>query len=400
MRRVAIGCLGIQLLAILVAALPCAPTRAEAANARGVRQVALAQLLMLRAAPSELAGPAHQPRFALTSSTAPSTTLTLVGSYDTPGAAESVVVSGTLAFVADGFSGVQILDISTPSAPVLRGSYATPGHAIAIQVVGTLAFVTDNTHGLVILDIHNPQQPTFVGAYPLAGTTEPAQVVGTVAYVPNVPSGLVMLDIHDPSHPQLRGAYTGTGETFTLISTQVAGGYAYLVGYGESPLWINALEILDVSNPAKPVRLSHLSTDQNSGLGTIGVVGSFAYIVGGTKAGYSALVIIDVHDPVHPFQAGGYYDLPWREAPLSFDIVGGVAILSTFNQTTSTDRLFFVDVSDPAHSQLRSDYPSYIPRSGAMSIQCVGDDLYLAEGLAGLEIVRLNRPYREFFPLT
>ena len=45
----------------------------------------------------------------------------LVGSYDTSGYALGVTVSGTLAYVADGDSGLQIIDVSNPAAPALRG---------------------------------------------------------------------------------------------------------------------------------------------------------------------------------------------------------------------------------------------------------------------------------------
>ena len=199
----------------------------------------------------------------LATTNTPTTTLTLVGSYDTPGNAHSVVVSGTLAFVADGFGGVHILDISTPGAPLLRGSYATTGLASSVQVVGRHAFVTDESHGLLILDVSNPQQPALVVAYPIAGTTMPVEVVGSVAYVPNIPSGLLLLDIHDVAHPQLRGVYSGTGQSFAPTAVQVVGTLAYLIG-GDEESGINALEILDVTNPATPARLGRLPAEQNA----------------------------------------------------------------------------------------------------------------------------------------
>jgi hypothetical protein len=46
----------------------------------------------------------------------------LAGSYDTPGYALGVAVAGDLAFVADEGSGLQVIDISDPTNPVLTGS--------------------------------------------------------------------------------------------------------------------------------------------------------------------------------------------------------------------------------------------------------------------------------------
>src|SRR5262245_59724435 len=43
----------------------------------------------------------------------------LLGHYDTPDQALEVAVSGTVAYVADRISGLQIIDISNPASPTL-----------------------------------------------------------------------------------------------------------------------------------------------------------------------------------------------------------------------------------------------------------------------------------------
>ncbi|MFN6036363.1 MAG: hypothetical protein ACK48B_20510, partial [Dolichospermum sp.] len=47
------------------------------------------------------------------------------------------------AYVADGFSGLQIIDISNPTTPTLKGNYDTSGFAFGVQVVGNYAYVGD-----------------------------------------------------------------------------------------------------------------------------------------------------------------------------------------------------------------------------------------------------------------
>jgi len=49
-----------------------------------------------------------------------------LGSYDTPDEARSVTIVGTTAYVADRFSGLQIIDVSDPTMPVWLGEYDTP----------------------------------------------------------------------------------------------------------------------------------------------------------------------------------------------------------------------------------------------------------------------------------
>ncbi|MCH8333524.1 hypothetical protein IIC65_06275 [Candidatus Sumerlaeota bacterium] len=77
----------------------------------------------------------------------------------TPGLARDVAVSGSLAYVTDELSGLQIIDVSDPSAPVLVGSYDTPGIALRVAVSGSLAFVADYKGGLQILRYTGPVPP-------------------------------------------------------------------------------------------------------------------------------------------------------------------------------------------------------------------------------------------------
>ena len=62
-------------------------------------------------------------------------------------------MAGNLAFVADGLSGLQVIDISDPSSPVLAGSYDTLDSAVDVAVAGNLAFVADNPTSLQVIEV-------------------------------------------------------------------------------------------------------------------------------------------------------------------------------------------------------------------------------------------------------
>ncbi len=87
------------------------------------------------------------------------------GSYDTPGLADGVAVAGDHAFVADGTSGLQVIDISDPTNPTLAGTYDTPGNARRVAVAGNHAFVADGDVGLQVIDITDPTSPALAGTY-------------------------------------------------------------------------------------------------------------------------------------------------------------------------------------------------------------------------------------------
>ncbi|MEK7677697.1 MAG: hypothetical protein AAB676_17855, partial [Verrucomicrobiota bacterium] len=61
-----------------------------------------------------------------------------VGVYDTSGNARGVVVAGGYAYVADGWAGLQVIDVRNPTAPVRVGGYDTSGHASGVVVAGGL----------------------------------------------------------------------------------------------------------------------------------------------------------------------------------------------------------------------------------------------------------------------
>jgi hypothetical protein len=58
---------------------------------------------------------------------------------------------GTVANVADGGAGLQILDVSNPAQVKRLGGYDTSGYAHGVQVVGTVAYVADGEACLQIL---------------------------------------------------------------------------------------------------------------------------------------------------------------------------------------------------------------------------------------------------------
>ena len=97
--------------------------------------------------------------------------------YDT-GYAQDVEVVGNYAYLADGDSGLQIIDISNPTNPTLKGNYDTPDYAYGVQVVGNYAYVADGDSGLQIIDISNPTNPTLKGNYDTSGFAQDVQVVG------------------------------------------------------------------------------------------------------------------------------------------------------------------------------------------------------------------------------
>ena len=86
----------------------------------------------------------------------------LIGNRDTYGFAWDVQIVGRYAYVADGGSGLQIIDITDPKNPTLKGN--SKGFAFDVQIVGKYAYVA-GLSGLGIIDISNPITLTPKGGY-------------------------------------------------------------------------------------------------------------------------------------------------------------------------------------------------------------------------------------------
>jgi hypothetical protein len=73
------------------------------------------------------------------------------------------VLEGELAYVADGASGLQVVDVSVPTAPVIIGHLDTPGFAWGISVGGGHAYIADGS-GMMVADVGAPTAPAIVGS--------------------------------------------------------------------------------------------------------------------------------------------------------------------------------------------------------------------------------------------
>src|SRR4029078_1635717 len=76
----------------------------------------------------------------------------LVGSSpDEPGVALALAVAGNYAYVGSKRAVLHILDVSYPHAPAWVGSYQTPGRANGVTVSGAHVYVNHGDGGLLIL---------------------------------------------------------------------------------------------------------------------------------------------------------------------------------------------------------------------------------------------------------
>jgi RHS repeat-associated protein len=101
---------------------------------------------------------------------------TLLRRYNTPGDAQHVVVSGGLAYVADGLAGLTILDVSNPTTPTVCAYYPTNGLAQDVCVANGLVYLADDRNGLWIFRYTGPERVPIPPSNLVLTSVSPPQI--------------------------------------------------------------------------------------------------------------------------------------------------------------------------------------------------------------------------------
>lgn len=292
-------------------------------------------------------------------------TPTSAGNYDTPGIAQDVTVAGNYAYVADMNSGMRIIDISNPAIPTETGFYVTYYPARGVTIAGNYAYIARHG-GLTIIDISNPAAPTEVGNCDTQGIGFAVTVAGSYAYLASEDGGLRIIDISNPVSPTEAGFYDTPG---FALDVMVAGNYAYVAdGSG-------GLRIIDISNPASPSETGSYNTEGDSN--NVKVSGNYAYVADGNLG----LRIIDISNPTTPSEAG-FYMTPGLAVDNT--IAGNYAYVADY-----ANGLHIIDTSSPP-TPIETGF--YDTPGSVWGVTVAGDYAYVADGDWGLRIIDISNP--------
>lgn len=252
---------------------------------------------------------------------------TWVGSFDTPGSANSVVVRGDFAYVADGFSGLQAINIITPGACFRVGGYRTSGYTRDLKISGHYAYMAVDNVGLQVIDISDPTNCTLAGSCSFSGALAyGVDVSSGRAYLANA-NGLQIMDIEDPANPR----FLASGCAGPVLNSVVSGTNAYVIN-------VHYLKTINVGNPFACTQLGSysFSTIPKS----LRIAGSYAYVADDT----AGLEVINVSNLASCVRVGGY-----NTTGTSY----GVAINGTNACVADgTSGLATIDISSPSRCLL------------------------------------------------
>ncbi|MBL9135996.1 MAG: hypothetical protein JNK85_09020 [Verrucomicrobiales bacterium] len=240
-------------------------------------------------------------------------------------------VGATVAAMAGGEGGVQIIDLTNAHAPRLAGNFFTSRSTQRVAVFGQHAFTVDWLTGLEVVDISNRHQPYRVGGIFQNGTFTVALAPGW-AYV-GARDAIHAIDVGDPSEPRRASVFESPG---LIDDLAISGSRLYAAAEDAGLL------TLDISNPAQPGFLHRLPL---AGIAhRIKAAGSRIYVASFLMSGGGVLQVIDGSDPARPQQVGIH---PVSNNPVGMELAGNHLLLMQGGV------LEVIDVSDPKLPILR-----------------------------------------------
>lgn len=198
-----------------------------------------------------------------------------------------------------GFDGLDVWDLSTPTAPAAAGHLAVDLLGAEVSVgIGSRVITATRTDRLAILDGTQPAQPALAGQADLPGGAESMDSALLGDHLLLLQGGYG-LSINDADTLQPRARFDA--DLPAQMNERAFEGLALDGDRAALASWGYGLILVDLSDPLAPVELGRLPWPFAS---EVALGGAFAYVGRSTNGGI--VQVIDVSDPGDPVARGVY----------------------------------------------------------------------------------------------
>ncbi len=335
----------------------------------------------------------------------------IISRYISNAVSHNIIIANDLIAVADGTTGITLLDISNDGKLTWRGSYNKLGNIIHVAYSSGHLLSADDQGVLSVFDISNPNTPLLISDFhthlPISAiqfhkkqgyiltseddqkkiinvdfTANSSPMISTlgvnqggsrrsfidnnILYVADWFSGLHLYDIRNPLLPRLLSSFHTPGSPKGVV---VRNGVAFVADDD------HGLQIIDVSNPRKPELISEIPL---SGLTyTMKLIDNLLYIAS-HRGGFH---IMDVSNPASPLLISTY-DTPSKAWALEYKD----GLLYVADDSTG---LMVFDVKNPAKPKLINLFTPHDSENKPFTDNGFAEDV----------ILKNNRAYIAFFGL-
>jgi len=332
------------------------------------------------------------------------------GVFEAGGRIYAAVASG-------GDIGLQLVDVTDPHAPAAAGNLGYGGLRLPSSPYSVDTFDADGRTyaavtvygGLQLVDVTDPHRPVPAGhpkddTFMRLGTPSDIDVFETggrtyVAAAFNFGNSIRIADVTDPHAPAAAGRLSDYGPLLLRgpihLDVFTAGHKTYAA---VTSTWDRGLQLVDVTDPHRPVPAGQMADDESVLLDYLRDVGTFE--TGGRTyaaiASHPGIQIADVTDPYRPVPAGQLKN----DGAMLFDM-SDVNIFEaegrTYAAVTAYDGLQLVDVTDPhrpaaAGQLVHTGEPHQVHASGADIFES-GGRTYAAVIYGSFDLIGEDNPH-------
>jgi len=196
-----------------------------------------------------------------------------VGSFDTPRYAFDVEICGNLAYIAEGYEGLRIVDVNNPENIREVGICDPQGWICDVFISSGFAFLAGGSGGLRVVDVSNPENPYEVGNY-ATGWANGVAVSGDLVLLADTFGGLRVIDVSTPESPDEVGYYDTPGEANNVA---VSGNFAFIAD-DWAGIWV-----VDFSDPENPSEVGYYDTP--GGANQVAISGELIFVADWSSLG-------------------------------------------------------------------------------------------------------------------
>jgi hypothetical protein len=205
----------------------------------------------------------------------------------TSGFSEEMTVIDEFAFIADGFGGLEILDISNTLVPERIAVYSEFNSSISdVAYWNETLFLVDEKDGLVIVNITDRSTPLKIANWTNGGEPKKIAYANNYIFLVDYLEGLEIINLTDVKNPDLVYTYSKSGITDVVLENTTM----YL------SIEESGFDILNITTKNNPIVLkSYSDTGSANGLA---VDNNRLYIADGENG----LEVFDITDKINPIE--------------------------------------------------------------------------------------------------
>lgn len=253
------------------------------------------------------------------------------GSLGPGGAWRGLEVAGGIAYVTTEV-GLTMLDLSDPfSPPGVLSEFQPAGKPGRATVAGSTVYLPDASEGLNVLDATDPTDPVVSGNYPSPALMRRMVKRGDLLYVTDRYLGVTVLDVSQPRRPVVVAQHrSGTGPNPPGFTEWPYG--AHGIAERDGLLYVGAyyggIEVLDVTDPASPFLAGGLEFAPDCYSIALDLFGDLAIVGRQCADSFSEIVVFDISDIQNIVELEAYLmDCCPNTQPIALETMPGGLIL-------------------------------------------------------------------------